>query len=396
MLNIKNTLDGYLKNVEVIGNTIQNENDLADIRSVGDKVEGQELYKIDVVSCGKNIFDDANLMIDHYWTATDTPTQYPNSFLSEKFYKVEPGRTYTTNIRQGSVQFMSYDKNKKFIERTNVGSLSTYTVPNNVAYLRFSIYNVEDGFKVQIEEGTVATPYEPYQEQKLEILSPVQLEKVGDVADRIICKGGVWGVEKNVVTHHLKDFTQSNYSGFACRTILPTLGIALNNHTTIPFYTNVDYKHTNINFQWNNRKINSIAVSRINIDGQGGYVCDITSENYVFSDMVKLIQDNDIWVKYALLEPQFIPLPHNQQVKLRTFAGQTNIVFNTEIAGQVKAQVPKSLGAVVNTHTEQIEMLHNALKSVLAGDMYSLANILYPEDFIQKDNVEQDIMVIPE
>ena len=54
MLNIKNTTDGYLKDVEIKGNTIQDAENLADIRSVGDKVEGQELYEIPVVSCGKN------------------------------------------------------------------------------------------------------------------------------------------------------------------------------------------------------------------------------------------------------------------------------------------------------------------------------------------------------
>ena len=43
----------------------------------------------------------------------------------------------------------------------------------------------EGAFNVQLEEGTQATPYEPYQEHKLTILSPVQLEKVEDVADRI-------------------------------------------------------------------------------------------------------------------------------------------------------------------------------------------------------------------
>ena len=57
MLTINNTLDGYLKDIEIKGNTVQNLEDLADIRSVGDKVEGQELYKIDVVSSGKNLFD---------------------------------------------------------------------------------------------------------------------------------------------------------------------------------------------------------------------------------------------------------------------------------------------------------------------------------------------------
>ena len=40
--------------------------------------------------------------------------------------------------------------------------------------------------------------YEPYQEDKLTILSPTPLERVGDVADRIVCKDGVYGVEKNV------------------------------------------------------------------------------------------------------------------------------------------------------------------------------------------------------
>ena len=60
MLTIDNTLDGYLKDVEIKGNTIQDINgtgDLSDIRSVGTKVEGQELYEIDVVSSGKNLFD---------------------------------------------------------------------------------------------------------------------------------------------------------------------------------------------------------------------------------------------------------------------------------------------------------------------------------------------------
>ena len=52
MFKINNTLDGFLKDVEIKGNTIQDAENLADIRSVGDKVEGQELYEIDVVSCG--------------------------------------------------------------------------------------------------------------------------------------------------------------------------------------------------------------------------------------------------------------------------------------------------------------------------------------------------------
>lgn len=69
---------------------------------------------------------------------------------------------------------------------------------------------------IQLEEGTVATPYEPYIEDKITILSPVQLEKVGDVRDRIIEKDGVWGVEKNVkrvVLNGSEDWTSPNTKG---------------------------------------------------------------------------------------------------------------------------------------------------------------------------------------
>lgn len=189
MLNLKNTLDGYLKNVEVIGNTIQDTNNLANIRSVGDKVEGQELYNI----------------------------------------------------------------------------------------------------SIQVDNGNGVS-------EVVEILSPVQLEKVGDVADRIICKDGVWGVDKKV---------------------------------------NAEVK--------NNVLVNTRTKS------------------------------------------EFIPLPHDQQVKLRTFAGQTNIAFLTEIPGQIKAQVPKSLGATVNTHTEQIAELHNSLDRVKKLEETTVSTIETESNFTTVD-----------
>ena len=59
------TTSGYAQNIEILGNTIQNQNDLADIRSVGDKVENQELYEIPVLSYGKNLFDKSNANIGY-------------------------------------------------------------------------------------------------------------------------------------------------------------------------------------------------------------------------------------------------------------------------------------------------------------------------------------------
>ena len=79
--------------------------------------------------------------------------------------------------------------------------------------------------------------------------------------------------------------------------------------------------------------------------------------------------------------PQFIPLPHDQQVKLRTFAGKTNISFLTEIEGTIKAQVPKSLGATVNTHTEQISNLNKELDRVKKLEESTVSTVTTESDF---------------
>lgn len=295
MLNIKNTLDGYLKGVEIIGNTVQESTRLANIRSVGDKLGNQQLYKISLQT------DNGNGVIE-----------------------------------------------------------------------------------------------------VIEILSPVQLEKIGVIADRIICKDGVWVVEKNIETYKF----DQGYRAY---------GYILNNswlqtENTIAFYTYYFRDNADVKILAKNGSAmcDMLPYTYQNITQTDSPAVYGSNQYVAFRIPTSELKTPDIFgvrdwmdekqptIKYMRETPQFIPLPNDQQVKLRTFAGQTNITFLTEIVGKVKAQVPKSLGAVVNTHTEQIEMLHNALKSVLAGDMYSLATILYPEDFEQNDNTEQDIMVIPE
>lgn len=404
--------DGYLKDVEILGNTIQDSENLADIRSVGDTVEGQELYEIPVLSRGKNLFDISETLslgkldpttgdislLDRSKDLIKTSTGFSVNVTSmyggvvSDFISVKPNTTYVfsginnTNVaEQSSLCYFDKDKNPIGNGWGDSSWRKSFTTPNDVYYFKISWWLFNPGIinytNIQLEEGTVATLYEPYQEDKLTILSPVQLERVGDVADRIICKDGVWGVEKNVVTYHLKDFTQSNYNSFACRTVFPKFGVDFTNLTTTPFYTNLGYMHTNIDYQWNNRGIDSIAVDRAMISGQYEYVCDVTSENYVYNDVVKIIKDNDIWVKYALLEPQFIPLPHSQQIKLRTFANKTNISFGCEIEGTIKAQVPKSIGATVNTHTEQISNLNKELDRVKKLEESTVSTVTTESDF---------------
>ena len=271
MLTINNTLDGYLKDVEILGNTIQNEEDLADIRSVGDKVEGQELYEIPVLCT--NGLDSKN---------------------SE------------------------------------------------------------------------------YQEDKLTILSPVQLEKVGDVADRIICKDEVWGVEKNI-SRELIDTKDSWIQlilddvimfGTSSKYKIPEW-FGISNYF---IYENSDSNNEHFKYDINTSKIYTyIKKSKLSTQDVAGFE--------------KWSTENGYYHIFPTTQPQFIPLPHSQQVKLRTFAGKTNISFGCEIEGTIKAQVPKSLGATVNTHTEQINNLNKELDRVKKLEESTVSTVTTESDF---------------
>ena len=101
-----------------------------------------------------------------------------------------------------------------------------------------------------------------------------------------------------------------------------------------------------------------------------------TKEQYM-----EWLKSNNILVKYITTQPQFIPLPHDQQIKLRTFANKTNISFGCEIEGTIKAQVPKSIGATVNTHTEQINNLNKELDRVKKLEESTVSTVTTESDF---------------
>ena len=71
-ITINNSTEGELKEFEILGNTIQNKNNLEDIQSVGDLYvneggkpildsQGRKQYKIEAVSHSKNLFKSLNL-----------------------------------------------------------------------------------------------------------------------------------------------------------------------------------------------------------------------------------------------------------------------------------------------------------------------------------------------
>ena len=247
-----------------------------------------------------------------------------------------------------------------------------YNPSSNCSFIRFRrpSGNTDLNEKIQIEEGTQATPYEPYQEDKLTILSPTPLEKVGDVADRIIEKDGVWGVEKNIGNIMLDG------------SVLPKFAIQHNNRADLCY---VEFNAFDNEMVSNSNTVFAdgfIDMKAFNRNSPADKICaysscaTYTSQKLRFlipiSDLssvnpngvAEFFKNNPTVVRYQATQSIFMPLPHDQQIKLRTFANKTNISFLTEIEPTLKASVPKSLGATVNTHTSQIDNLNKELDRV--------------------------------
>ena len=101
-------------------------------------------------------------------------TQNPNAIASVDFIKVKPNTTYVISMpTQVNKYIHTYDRNFNVLNEINTQAV--FTTPTNCEYIKFNTHSntvIEITEPVQIEEGTVATPYESYYEgYKIEILS---------------------------------------------------------------------------------------------------------------------------------------------------------------------------------------------------------------------------------
>ena len=103
--------------------------------------EGMRSVKMPVLTTtGKNLLDTESLVEGYYWTNTGDAKKYEKSMLSEQYIRVEPSTHIYFSFP--NVQVLSYDINKKFINRTQCNAIP-YLVTDGVAFIRLSFYNTE-------------------------------------------------------------------------------------------------------------------------------------------------------------------------------------------------------------------------------------------------------------
>lgn len=157
---------------------------------------------IQVKNIGKNLFDKNSVETQiGYFTSDGTLKSGGNSTVMTTYTKIMPNNDMTiSSIKLEWLCF--YDKNKNFIERiAGANGLTSNTFNKNANYIRFqtstSAFDLE---KIQLELGTQATEYEPYQENTLNIdLQENELCSLpNNVKDELIIENGRAKIIRNV------------------------------------------------------------------------------------------------------------------------------------------------------------------------------------------------------
>ncbi|HSQ87206.1 hypothetical protein, partial [Romboutsia sp.] len=273
-------------------------------------------------------------------------------------------------------------------EKVFISMSSITSIPSNAKYLRFrtSTTLVQNNLnaKFQVEVGTGATTYEDPQHHQITILSDVQLEKVGDVADRIIEKNGVWGIDKlnirNILDKSLTVVLRTDRD-------LPNNALF---EITLPNLKVVSYSNTVLTC--NLVPSNTECLTN---DVEGVY--QVASTNKVLLRISKAKASTVDGVKDYFINnngfilsnqqvPTFIPLPDAQQVALRTFNNKTNISFLCEVEGTVKGSVPKSTSASINSINTRLDDVDKDLERVKKLEDATMSEITTDSDFVCIDD----------
>ena len=155
----ENCVKAKVKDLVVEGKTIQDTEDLSNIESVAE-VEGNVLS---IVDRGKNLFNFNNLEYgDMNKDTGENLSDVTSLRRTINYISVNPKTPYIIN---SSCRVFQYDKDKNFLSSTAI--TGKFTTSENTEYIKFHGKTTDefvDDKKIQLEEGTVSTSYEPYRE----------------------------------------------------------------------------------------------------------------------------------------------------------------------------------------------------------------------------------------
>ena len=310
---------------------------LQEIKNSGKWNEGTQKYEVDVKVTGKNLFDmnkfidtcnftkneDGTFRIDKYVERYDCFIP-ANTILSIEVLKVED------SSGAAALELFYEDGKSMYIGFSLVG-VKTFLIQKDVAYIKVLAYRKHEYKYIQLEKGRTATPYEPYKEQSITITSDRPLTKF----DKLVEQGGQigWLYKSKIDTLPKTGYGIRGTDGNKYGVYFGKTGIFKDATTT----SGCAEKDSNFftHFKLGNPYSSNgdIAWLYVNKPGTTDLRVRFADESINTVELFeKYMADKDIKILYETAQPEFIPLPEEEQDairKLKTYY-PTSVITNDQ------------------------------------------------------------------
>lgn len=364
------TVVAPISDLVILGNTVQNPNNLADIKSVGN-AQSDGRYRFGIVSCGKNLFDGV-IEMGTIGSDTGLDVNVSSEVRSKNYTRIPKSKNLVISYdldHNAGIRY--YDSKYKYIGYQGVSNGQPLTVPSNAEYVRFKFMTTNTNIRVMLEEGTTSTSYQLYSEDRTSVLLPCQIEKVGTSEDRLYYNSDSksWCIDKNTVDTVL----DGNELGW--KLYIPSDAANVN---TICFEIGKPNKFSNPD----DKSLNIMSSVLPTITAGDSYSRDIegVADRYdlirVKVNRTKLatpdvsgfknwLSKNNMLVKYQSSVTQKIVLPKDVQIVLNSFLDVTNIyTIDTEVEPTILCKVSKSLGDSVQNTLSAVNVLSDRVTEI--------------------------------
>lgn len=334
--------------------------------------------KISTLSTGKNLVE--NKFILNRTLASDGTTAvdyYADRFTTEDYSIINIGDYIISCSRNfNGVYIAEYDCNKKFIVRNFISQGNKFTINNiKTCYIRVSILGVTDfeNLTLQVEKGNTRTSFEPYREDKKEILLNQPLRALTNgLSDRIFERDGKVVLEKNIhkyIFNGTENWTQVSYSAKALVLQLDIseklMGVSSGQQKY--FISNYNIRSDE---RWNVDDWKELAPIAFNTTNKLGKIEILISKEKLTSidgiDTFKnMIRDNNLILYLPLSEPIITELTNIKDLDLSVFQDVTHIMSINSIPAELKFKIASNIGSILQQQSKNINDLYRLIDEIL-------------------------------
>lgn len=336
------------------------------IKSFGEAEQEGDKYKISILSHGKNILNPSLKEVNIYYGYANGLKISQNGTTSYSGI-VEPNQKYVVSNNKGQVSnFTFWDKDNNFI--SGIAVTMKFTTPHNAITLKCACDN--DAL-VQIEKGNISTPYQPYKQDKKDILISAPLRSVDDVKDIMYEDNGQVKVYRKLGKYTFtgeeaitKENTLTNITRFyidiPCKNIINTRNIICNNFNSNGTWWDRD----EIGMYWD-----TSIQGRLWFHIKNGEFND-------FEAFRNFLKANKTTIVYQLDKPVIEVIENCIDIDLDTYESITYVNTLNSLPGELDFKVPSNIGSSLQNLAKEVNNIWDVINNLLVPGLIDVNKIV--------------------